>query len=415
MSDRDIPDQPPRRSERPLVELAPTGLGFAADDGTLVYANAAWRELYGFRGRFPAAVEDVMSLIVPEHHDRMRDVFETAERGEEGQCWLRTVAGRHIDHRLRRIEEPRDPSIRYIGAATDVTELTEALDAVRRSDERFRTITSSLPVAVFRTDPDGAITWANEWMKELSGYELEEGKGRSAFDLIHPDDRRAALSRAIAAADAGVPFESEHRFIRSDGSERWVLVRTTPVHDADGDIVEHIGTLEDVTGYHLRTSELAHAAAHDPLTGLPNRASVLRRLEDLCAASRGRYDVGLIFIDLDDFKQVNDDHGHQAGDAVLVEVARRLSTATRSQDLVGRLAGDEFMIVCAGIEGMGQVDAVAERARHLIEEQPIVHAGDELLARVSIGCSIGPGGGSVPDLIQQADQAMYTDKRNRRH
>lgn len=414
MSDRDNPDQSPRRSERPLVELAPTGLGFAADDGTLVYANAAWRELYGFRGRFPAAIEDVVALVVPEHHDRMREVFEAAEQGEEGQCWLRTVAGRHIDHRLRRVEEPRDPSIRYIGAATDVTELTEVLEEVRRSDERFRTITSSLPVAVFRTDPTGAITWANEWMKELSGFDLDDWAGRSAFEIIHPEDRRAALRRAIAAADAGVPFESEHRFIRRDGSERWVLVRTTPLRDADGNIVEHLGTLEDVTGYHMRTSELAHAAAHDPLTGLPNRASVLSRLEDLCAASRGRYDVGLIFIDLDDFKRVNDEHGHQAGDAVLVEVARRLSTATRSQDLVGRFAGDEFMIVCAGIEGMGQVDAVAERARHLIEEHAVPQGDAALRARVSIGCAIGPGNGSVPELIQQADQAMYADKRGRR-
>lgn len=416
-----MPDEEKRRRVRTpsrldpaiLLDLVPAGLGIADPAGTVTYANRRWRQLLGFDGRFPLSPRGVARLVQTEDRSTLIGCFRSVRADGEAQCWLRTRHGPRIDLAIRRLPDGMSTRVGYIGVVTDVTELTEALDGVRRSEQRFRLLTSSLPVAAFRTDPAGAITWANDRLEEMSGYELEAMVGTSAFDVIHPEDREAAYIRALDAMAAGEPFESEHRFLCRDGSIRWMITRTTPVHDESGHVVEHVGTMEDVTHLHSRSAVLAHAAAHDHLTGLPNRASALALLEDLCARSRGRDDVGVVFVDLDDFKAINDTYGHHAGDAVLVEVADRLRRATRERDLVGRFAGDEFVVVCPDVGSPDVLRTVAARIRDLVGGEPVHVDGARIPTSASAGVALGPGRGSVGDLLRAADEAMYLDKRPR--
>ncbi|MBK5221319.1 MAG: diguanylate cyclase [Acidimicrobiia bacterium] len=402
---------------RGLIDLAPVGLSFSDEAGNVLYANNRWRELTGCETPFPVPLQVIIDLIDPSSHEQLFDAFTNARDGVESKLSVRR-SGRddgvpEFSLSVRRVPDSAHTTIRFVSILNDISELTTALSAVRRSEERFRTVTSSLPVAIYRTDPDGQITWANSWLEELTGFGLDELRTMSAFDLIHPDEREDAVLRAIDTVIADVPFESEHRLVCRDGSIRWVVARSTALKGDDGQVVEHLGNIEDVSAMRARSEFLAHAAAHDPLTGLPNRTSLETLLDRYWTAQPRRSDVGIIFVDLNGFKAVNDIHGHRAGDAVLIEVGRRLSLAIRADDTVSRFGGDEFVILCPGIAETDVLDTVARRASHAVAGSPISHDGREHLITASVGTALGPGPGSDPaDLLHRADEAMYLAKRS---
>lgn len=170
--------------------------------------------------------------------------------------------------------------------------------------------------------------------------------------------------------------------------------------------------MEDVTDLHARAVQLAEAAAVDPLTQLPNRSSLESALHQLWSERPGRRDIGVIFADLDGFKAVNDTYGHRTGDAVLIEVAARLSTAIRADDIVSRFGGDEFVILCPGITDPAVLDTVARRARAVVSQTPIEFDGHSHRIGTSVGTALGPAAGSTTaDLLHEADAAMYAAKR----
>jgi diguanylate cyclase (GGDEF)-like protein len=179
----------------------------------------------------------------------------------------------------------------------------------------------------------------------------------------------------------------------------------------DGSI---IGIAIDVTARQRSEERLAHLAFHDPLTGLPNRATLEEHLErDLARAARTGDPVAALYIDLDRFKLVNDSLGHAAGDQVLVEVARRIRDLTRGGDLLARLGGDEFMLVCPGIDAAG-AEAVAAKILAALDTT-ILLEGAEFHIGASIGIAIGPGDGAdAAELVKRADGAMYAAKRSGR-
>ena len=413
---QDVPDVArPDEAElfRFAVDHTPVGVGFANTDLMLTYANARWRELANYHGPLPASPEVMVDLVHPDDRDRVAMAFvESTTSDDQVRERIRVVVDdgevRHLTLALCPI---LDHGFGYAIGLSEVTELVAAVDEVRRSEQRFKSVSGALPIGVYRANPSGALIWSNERLREMGSFYGADHTGSSIYRFIHPDDLDDVQEKALQAIRDKVPFEAQHRLVGEDGRVRWVISRSTPILDEQGRIVEHVGSLEDVTDLHLRSVGLAHRAAHDPLTGLPNRASIEELIGTLASKDPATDDVGVVFLDLDGFKEVNDTYGHQAGDAVLVEVASRLSRVVRQGDTVGRYGGDEFVMVCPGVERVETLEAVAERAQAAISATPISDGTRDHQVGASVGTAIGPGAGSVEDLLHRADLAMYEAKR----
>jgi diguanylate cyclase (GGDEF)-like protein/PAS domain S-box-containing protein len=260
-------------------------------------------------------------------------------------------------------------------------------------------------------DPDGRIVAANRAFADILGYDVGDLVGVRAQMLAHADDAVGAgfaLDRVAGGEEEVVILEKRLR--RADGAPVWVSTTSTALeYDGRPRVLTYVA---DVTERRVTGDRLAHLAMHDQLTGLPNRPAALDALE---AAQQAGQPVGVLFIDLDGFKAVNDVYGHQAGDAVLVEVATRLTSVVRPDDVTARLAGDEFVIICPGLADETGAHALAERIQDELTAPMLV--GD---ATVRIGASIGiamsAAGDDTSALLSVADAAMYDAKRrNSRH
>jgi diguanylate cyclase (GGDEF)-like protein/PAS domain S-box-containing protein len=239
---------------------------------------------------------------------------------------------------------------------------------------------------------------------------------------VHPDDR-PAYDAYCDALLAGEPHELEYRLVGFDGVTRWVWERARPRVENGRRLVD--GIAADVTERRHAADELAaaqarlaHLAYHDPLTDLPNRTLFQEHLEHAIArARRAKVAVAVLFVDLDDFKLVNDSHGHSVGDELLRAVATRLRGAVRETDVVARLGGDEFLVLLADIdrETAGDVaERVAENIRTALRA-PVVLAPGELFTAASIGVALFPAdAASAEELLSKADIAMYRAKESER-
>jgi diguanylate cyclase (GGDEF)-like protein len=234
---------------------------------------------------------------------------------------------------------------------------------------------------------------------------------------VHPEDREV-YDDALERLWQGEPLEVEYRLFGTDGQELWVLDRMRPERRAEDGSLIVSGVVADVSERKRVEAEarekLAHAALHDSLTGLANRASFLDHLDlGLRRAARTGAGIALLFIDLDNFKLVNDSFGHAAGDELLKVVGSRLHGAVRANDVVARQGGDEFLILLSDVANTAS-EVVAGKVRNTLSE-PFVVDGIE----IQIGASIGIGrypvdGGDAEALLKHADAAMYSVKESGR-
>ena len=233
---------------------------------------------------------------------------------------------------------------------------------------------------------------------------------------VHPGDR-PAYDRSFEGQCRGETTEVEYRLVGFDGAVRWMWERATPRREDDGSIIVD-GVVADITERRLVEEQLAEArdrlqqlAYHDPLTGLPNRLLFNERLaEHVLRATEDGSTFAVLFVDLDGFKAVNDQHGHAVGDALLAEVATRLHTAA-GDALVARLGGDEFLLLAGGESPLG---ALADRICDALE-WPYELSGVQAVLGCSVGVAVYPQDGtSSEDLIRAADAAMYRRKRANR-
>jgi diguanylate cyclase (GGDEF)-like protein/PAS domain S-box-containing protein len=277
-----------------------------------------------------------------------------------------------------------------------------------------------------RASNDGVWDWdlgsdemyfSPRWHTILGKPENDERCDPSTwFDLVHPDD----LLRLRAAIDAHLAghtphLESEHRMRHSDGSWRWMLTRGLAIRGVDGQATRMAGSMSDVTDRRRAERQIEYDALHDTLTGLPNRALFMDRVDQVI--QRRLRDLSLscavLFLDLDRFKLVNDSFSHAVGDQLLVAVARRIAGALRPGDTVARIGGDEFTVLLDGsVDEEGAV-TVAERVQALLCDAFNVD-GHELVVSVSIGIAVSGGHMGASELLRNADIAMYDAKRNGR-
>ncbi|MCX6023081.1 MAG: diguanylate cyclase, partial [Chloroflexi bacterium] len=289
---------------------------------------------------------------------------------------------------------------------------------LRAAEARFRVIAdlTSEFVYSFRTGKDGRLTreWITGAFIRITGYAPEEADFFGGWvRFVHTEDRDAMWAH-IRRCLAGQPDVVEVRIMRKDGQLRWLRLSARPAWDAEGRQMGGVyGIGQDITERKQLEAAVEHQAQHDPLTGLGNRSLFERRLEnELPAAIRDGQMLGVLMLDLDRFKEVNDTFGHRVGDQLLQQVAVRLKMAVRESDSACRLGGDEFAVVLPQIGGAEEAAAVARRAEAELTE-PFIVEGLRLSVGVSIGVTVYPNNGSdIETLIRSADAAMYTAKRN---
>jgi diguanylate cyclase (GGDEF)-like protein/PAS domain S-box-containing protein len=282
-----------------------------------------------------------------------------------------------------------------------------AADDLRLSHERFQALADRAPVGIFSSEAGLRLAYVNDVFGETFGEGPDTLLGTRWMSQLHPDDQ-PALVDAMTAVLTGSASELSARILRRDGAERSVQVRLVPVR-TERRAAGFVGTLEDVTDRNDWEQTLAYQAGHDPLTGLFNRRGLLAALAEHVPTGR-RGDVVLLFLDLDDFKLVNDSLGHEYGDTLLIEVGRRLVGVVRDGDLVSRFGGDEFAVLCTGVELDSDVDELATRLLDAVTA-PLVLAGTPIGVSGSLGVVVvGPDHAEAEDVLRDADAAMYQAK-----
>jgi diguanylate cyclase (GGDEF)-like protein/PAS domain S-box-containing protein len=375
-------------ADRHVLEALPVPLQ-VWDAGTLRYANEA-AEL--------VALPDLGAASLPQTPASLE------LDGADGKCWhvqVTPLGGTAI-----------------LATYTDITARKRHVRSLVDSERLNREILSGLQEGVFVVDTEARLVVANEAAAELVGVPLAElaEKPLSAVPVDLLDDRghllpteRLPLMRALRGEEVtGMVV----RVVRRDGSLLWVEVHANPLVDGEGVLYGAVASYDDVTARVEQDRRTRHEADHDALTGLANRRALERTLESALARAGARArSVGIVMLDLDGFKAINDRHGHAAGDEALREVARRLRRCVRERDLVARLGGDEFVAVLTDLGGRsGAVSHTVERVRDALAE-PVAVNGGLMGLRAAIGVAIFPAdGGNAGDLLAHADRAMYVDK-----
>ncbi|MGQ0561474.1 MAG: putative bifunctional diguanylate cyclase/phosphodiesterase [Gemmatimonadota bacterium] len=299
---------------------------------------------------------------------------------------------------------------RELGTRDEAARQRMIEEARRQSEERYRRLFESSRDAIYMTTREGQFVDANSSMLELFGYTREELGQLPVAQLYANAQDRARYQKEIEKL--GSIRQHEIRLKRKDGTVLDCLKTATVQRANDGTIVGYQGIIHDISERKKTEEQLAYSAFHDPLTELPNRALFMDRLERIVRAARRRanYRFGVLFLDLDRFKIVNDTMGHLVGDELLKAVARRLEGAVRSEDTVARLGGDEFALIIDSIRDAGDATRVAERIIHELA-MPFTIEGRDVHTGTSVGVALSySGNDSAEGLLRDADAAMYRAK-----
>jgi diguanylate cyclase (GGDEF)-like protein/PAS domain S-box-containing protein len=408
-------------SRRRLAEAQRTALlgsfEFDVKTGELAWSDEYFRIL-GIPLSLIASTELFMSMVHPD------DVADVA--GAWGNALKRAKA---FDLELR-IVRP-DGSVRWVrarcipdvsadgsvaklsGTMMDDTERVEA-DRVRRVAEvRFEIGFEQSAIGAVITDLDGFPIRVNPATCLFLERSEEALVGMSWTELTHADEvplGQAVLSRLSSGHDT---YTDERRYLRPDGTVVWALTNVSLVRDDAGEPEYFFVQLQDITGRKVVEQELAHQALHDTLTGLPNRALLEDRLVHGLAGSRRRgSQVGVMFLDIDQFKMVNDSMGHGAGDDLLRHIATKIAGAIRPGDTVARFGGDEFVVVCDDVSSI-ETEQVAERILQALSK-PCQIADLEMHITASLGIAISDDHATPESLLRDSDAAMYRAKERGR-
>ncbi|AXY40869.1 MULTISPECIES: sensor domain-containing diguanylate cyclase [Halomonas] len=263
---------------------------------------------------------------------------------------------------------------------------------------------------VFVVDRDNQIVFVSDACEVLLGYRADELMGTMITNYMHPDDLAASLASITRVMKGQSHIDFRNRYIRKDGGIVHILWSAC-WYEEEG---VRIGVARDVTALRQAEDELRYLAHHDALTGLTNRSLFYDRLESaLHAAHRHRSGLALLFLDLNDFKRINDAHGHAVGDRVICSVARRLEGCVRETDTVARMGGDEFTVLLTDIHSTDAVSRKVEQILAVLSE-PLGGELDGIVPSCSIGVACYPADGEDADtLLSHADGDMYRIKRHR--
>jgi diguanylate cyclase (GGDEF)-like protein/PAS domain S-box-containing protein len=399
-----------RRSEvltQAILASAPDAVVVVDDDGAVVEFNPAAERMFGVRRDtvIGSELSDGMLLQSPPSERAPLDgSYEATARRSDGATFpaeISTAPVVGVDARLR---------VLYV---RDISERRRAQRAVYD----LAAIIESSDDAIISKTLEGVIESWNAGAERLYGHTAAEAIGQR-ISLVEPLGRPDQSPAVLALIRRGRPIENlETVRVRKDGAEVHVSLTVSPIVDARGRVIAAAEIGRDITARKRADQRVAYLAYHDDLTGLPNRLMFGEHLDlALARAQRHGRQVAVLYVDLDDFKQVNDTYGHEAGDQLLRQIARRLVRATRATDLVARHGGDEFIVLVADLPA-GPDPAAREIARTIaahVEQAlaaPAVLNGATITAGGSVGIAVYPEDATTSDaLLRRADAAMYRSK-----
>lgn len=314
------------------------------------------------------------------------------------------------------------------------TQLRTAMQQLRRSEERHRLLADNASDVIWTMDAQGRFTYVSPSVQRLRGYTVQEVLAQSMDEALTPESAAIAhqvFGRSFRCLQKGLPvpdFRGELEQPCKDGSTVWTELTVSGMVNAEGSFVGFLGVTRDITERRRAQEKMARMAQYDQLTQLPNRALLLDRLEQAIArhqrllnrsSARPQTDaprLALMFVDLDRFKPVNDDHGHAVGDALLQQVAQRMTACVRASDTVARIGGDEFIVLLPEVYSTQAALTVAENIRNGLRQafEIVADGGATLTLHISssVGVALFPDHASgMGDLMRVADEAMYLAKQ----
>jgi diguanylate cyclase (GGDEF)-like protein/PAS domain S-box-containing protein len=353
--------------------------------------------------------EDSFKAIATiETQFRTGDDFEEEYRiirPDRSICWVRV--------RAFPVRDVMGKVDRFVGIAEDITTRREAEEALKKSEEQFRLTFDMAPIGMAISSLKGKFTRVNRALCDALGYSKAELLELSFAEISHPDDweiHHNLEQKLIDTEESN--FQIEKRFIAKNGQIVDTLLKVVVVCDSQNKPLHFNNQIVDITERKHMEKQLLHDALHDALTGLPNRALFIDRLEQQLKRSQRQdnYLFAVLFLDLDRFKVVNDSVGHLVGDKLLIEIARRLEKSIAPTDTVARLGGDEFTILLENISSKSEATLVAESIYQTLTF-PFHIEGYELFTTASIGIALSSHGYDKPeDILRDADLTMYSAK-----
>ncbi len=403
---------------RSLVDNANDVIIMYDAEGRLNFVNQSFEQRYGYSSAEALALT-IFDLVHPDDDERLRDFFSNHLRGVDAPdaYQMRSITSDgsivHVDVNTNPILGPDGRASAIQAIVRDVSERHLAEQRLAESEQRYRSLFYHNPDAVFSLDPRGRCLAANPACETITGFTSDEilSKPWSAF-IVREDLQ--ATRRHFARTVRGEAQTFEISIIRKSGQRARLNVTTLPI-TVEGRIVGIYGIAKDETDRRALEEQLAHQAFHDSLTHLPNRMLFLDRLQHaLSRAERNQSLLAVLFLDLDNFKVINDSLGHEVGDQLLLSVAERLRGSMRLGDTAARLGGDEFILLLEEIHSVYEAERVAQRVHDVLKE-PFFVGQREVFVTPSIGIALSTSADDRPDdLLRNADVAMYRAKRNGR-
>jgi len=403
MYEEQSPEVGPRLDSSALFDAAPEAM-LVVEGGVVIQANELARALFG-----PEAVGERADVLIIG--------------------WRRDGAGPFDADARRPRAEPlpvevfvRDAGNAAIVSVRDARELQAGREAVRQLFEvetRYRGLVEQIPAIVYEDRGDETI-YVSPQIEHILGVTPEAyiEDDQMWIRMVHPEDREWVQQQSDAFTEGIGGDLDDYRMVRPDGRVVWIRDRAYAYRDDDGRVILQQGLFFDVTELKEAEARVTHMAYHDALTGLANRELFRESLH--LAVERARRDgsaIAVIFLDLDNFKRLNDTRGHHVGDQFLAALAERLTSATRDVDLVARQGGDEFLLMLADLEPAeaDQVERKVLERLHAVLQEPIALPGGSFQVEGSIGVSRFPDDAEDEEmLLQHADAAMYEAKRSSR-
>ena len=406
---REIEDETPLGAAPRFATVCKTELSIVAkiDDATSQILGWSAEEMQGQRwlefvhpDDHPLAIDNWIHMLArPGPARRVRQRL----RGKDGSwTWFEVTNHNLLDDKANEC---------VVCEMVDISDEMAAHEQVRARGQLLDQLAAAVPVGLFQIDADGRVVYANDRLREIFATDPAKTIEDQLTSVVADD--RPALDEAIASVlESGVPADLEVAVrLSGDPSLGYCTIALRALTHENGTVSGAIACVADVTDSTRMREELRHRATVDELTGCLNRAAIMRALEEHIASGQRRAERAVLFVDLDDFKQVNDEHGHAIGDELLRRVADRLRAAVREGDLVGRIGGDEFLVLCPEIGGRDPAIGLAERIAGLLRADVSLSAGGH---QASIGVAWSTGEVIAAEtLVARADRAMYVSKRER--